>query len=208
MSVIQRKPEETIVPTGTPGNVQAFIEYPRNRNAGKLQAQRDQKLPWFIRIYEPVTELWQVPRPSRVRVWWCYVRHIVFYKRPWTPKAGTNTFERWGQTDALLRCDDTVLFEGEIYKVLGASCFWHEHQWWVQYQARREPNELDKYPFIRQQLYTAFKHCPEPVFTRSDIVELAILAFRNPVQLEELDRLSSQEYYDLFYGLNIGMDIY
>ncbi len=207
MSFVKRKPEETIVPAGTPGNVRAFVEYPRNRNAAKLQAQRDPQSPWFIWIYEPLTEPWQVPRPSRVHIWWCYVSHIVFYKRPWTDKPGTNEFERWAAADAMLRHDDVLRFEGENYRTISTTAFWHENRWWARHRARREANELDKYPFYRENLYRAFRHCTDPVFKRDDIVELTIMAFRQRDQLEESGRLSSQEFYDLLTGLNLGIDL-
>ncbi|MVM34246.1 hypothetical protein GO755_29720 [Spirosoma sp. HMF4905] len=131
-------PEEQ-QPGGQAGALQLYAEFPRNQQAETLQVVRVQKSPWFIIIWEKLTD--KVPRPKRVNIWCCYSRTIVFYKKPWT-EDGKGEFQRWLMIDHVLRCDDVVEFEGERFEVGTGQVQWHQGAWYICMWARRKQKEL------------------------------------------------------------------
>ena len=126
-------PEED-QPAGEFGAIKLYAEFPRNQEASKLQAIRVKRSPWFIVIWEKLTD--RVPRPSRTQVWCCYVRTVIFYKKGWLPD-GKGGFARWAEMDHVLRCDDVIDFEGERFEVGTGRIVWYQGAWYSCIWARR-----------------------------------------------------------------------
>lgn len=127
-------PEE-LRPGGEPGSVRLLAEFPRNQQATTLIAVRVARSPWFIIIWEKLTD--SVPGPDETKIWCCYVRTVIFYKKPWQTTENGFDYQRWAEIDSTLRCDDVVEFEQERFEVGTGMVVWYEGAWWCRSWARR-----------------------------------------------------------------------
>jgi hypothetical protein len=135
MKTIWGFPEE-LEPAGEAGSVHLFAEQERRVQAEQLRAVRVQKSPWFIIIWEKLTD--SIPGPDQVNIWCCYVRTVIFYKTPWTLSPDEKEYLRYAMIDSTLRCDDVIEFEGEQYEVGTGQIVWYEGAWYCREWARRK----------------------------------------------------------------------
>lgn len=134
MKTIWGFPEEE-VPAGEPGSITLLDFFPRSQQAKALTAVRVQRSPWFIIIWEKLTDT--VPGPEVTQPYCCYVRTVIFYEKPYRVNEEKKEFFEWYRVDSTLRPDDVVEFEGERFEVGTGQIVWYEGAWYCREWARR-----------------------------------------------------------------------
>jgi hypothetical protein len=127
---------EEMQPAGETGSIRLLAEFPRNKQAESLRAVRVESRPWFIIIWEKLTD-GNVPGPPNTKPYCCYIRTVFFYKQPYQVDKGKQTYQHWAQVESTLRCDDVVEFDGERFEVGTGMIVWHNGEWWSREWARR-----------------------------------------------------------------------
>lgn len=130
-------PEEA-TPSGSAGTLRLLTGDDKRRinSPVHIVAARVQSHPWFLIMWEQLTH-GNVPGPELTRIWCCYSRTVVFYKRPWIVAEDKYSFQQWAQVDGTLRIDDVVEFDGELFDVGLGQVRWNDGNWWICRWARQ-----------------------------------------------------------------------
>lgn len=112
--------------------------------------------PWLLAIWEPL--ITKAPGPHLAHAYCCYIKTVIFYHephivRPWSKlyqgangkwhSSSPGSFEEWDQIESRMTWDDQVVFNGEVFEVLGGRVMWthapgQPRRWWMRHGARRK----------------------------------------------------------------------
>ncbi|MEM7003728.1 MAG: hypothetical protein AAF529_23285 [Pseudomonadota bacterium] len=121
-------------PVGEPGGLEwvggpfRYSEPPAD-SFDDVLVQREPELPWFLQAWEPLPT--NAPGPDKTRPYCCYIRTVIFYQRPYCPRAPGEGYIEHDRLEFRITSDTRLRFEGQIYKAGGGRVYWADDQWWM-----------------------------------------------------------------------------
>lgn len=116
---------------------------------GDCLAERLPDRPWLLQLWEPLHT--KAPSPARCQPYFCYLRTVIFYHRPYIKSGGypwccdgywswiepAGSFVKYDEIETRLGWDDVVSFDGDTFTIEGGRVAWRYKRWWMFRSARR-----------------------------------------------------------------------
>lgn len=109
-----------------------------------IRIERHPTMPWNLVIWERLS----VKAPPSARPHCCYVRTVIFYRRPFSVSWVRNEYRKWDEVETHHASDDEVEFDGALYDCGSGYVKWIDGAWWMERHARyRRPRNEPHLPF-------------------------------------------------------------